>query len=125
MYSCYSNYSTLLLFQVKCLDWAKEHLQEAISGNFQDVLWSDESSVMLAVTRKGLNRNRSQVSCSINNKQIRHESTCIVISSCIRAKHPCKVHIWAGISYEGKTDYYFKGKMNATGYINVLENSLP
>ncbi len=42
-----------------------------------------------------------------------------------RAKHPCKVHIWAGISCEGKTPIIiFEGKMNATGYINVLESGL-
>ena len=42
-----------------------------------------------------------------------------------RPKHPLKVHVWAGISWEGKTPIViFEGMMNATGYINILEVGL-
>ena len=42
-----------------------------------------------------------------------------------RAKHPCKVHVWAGISCQGKTPIViFERKLNATGMIEVLEVGL-
>ena len=42
-----------------------------------------------------------------------------------RAKHPCKVDVWAGISWEGRTPIViFQGKMNAVAYISVLEAGL-
>ena len=42
-----------------------------------------------------------------------------------RAKHPCKVHVWAGISCQGKTPIViFEGLMNATGLIEVFKSGL-
>ena len=42
-----------------------------------------------------------------------------------RAKHPAKVHIWAGISWKGaSTIVTFEGKMNAPGFIAVLKQGL-
>ena len=42
-----------------------------------------------------------------------------------RPKHPTKVHVWAGISWKGKTTIViFDGKMNATGFIEVLTAGL-
>ena len=42
-----------------------------------------------------------------------------------RAKHPVKVHVWAGISKQGKTGIcIFKGIMDATLYTEVLEKTL-
>lgn len=42
-----------------------------------------------------------------------------------RPKHPTKVHVWAGISWKGKTPIViFDGKMNATGFIEVLTAGL-
>lgn len=42
-----------------------------------------------------------------------------------RAKHPVKVHVWAGISCKGKTPIVFiEGKMNAIGFIEVLNAGL-
>lgn len=44
---------------------------------------------------------------------------------CNRPKHPTKVHVWAGISSQGKTlVIIFEGKMNGAGYIQVLEAGL-
>ena len=42
-----------------------------------------------------------------------------------RAKHPVKVHVWAGISLRGRTSLcIFEGKMNAIMYVEILRNSL-
>ena len=41
-----------------------------------------------------------------------------------RAKHPVKVHVWAGISKRGKTGIcIFEGIMDATLYTEVLEKT--
>ena len=42
-----------------------------------------------------------------------------------RAKHPVKVHIWAGISKRGRTGIcIFEGIMDAPLYIQVLQQTL-
>lgn len=42
-----------------------------------------------------------------------------------RAKHPVKVHVWGGISWEGRTPIViFEGVMNAEGYENILRQAL-
>ncbi len=42
-----------------------------------------------------------------------------------RAKHPTKVHVWAGISWKGRTAIViFDGKMNAPGYVEILQQGL-
>ena len=48
---------------------------------------------------------------------------CIHLSN--RAKHPVKVHVWAGISRRGRTSIcIFEGIMDASLYIQVLEATL-
>ena len=42
-----------------------------------------------------------------------------------RAKHPVKVHVWAGISMRGRTGIcIFEGIMDAPVYVNILEQTL-
>jgi hypothetical protein len=43
-----------------------------------------------------------------------------------RAKHPTKVHVWAGISWVGATDavLIFDGVMDAEGYADILRTGL-
>ena len=42
-----------------------------------------------------------------------------------RAKHPVKVHVWAGISMRGRTGIcIFEGIMDAPVYVNVLDKTL-
>ena len=42
-----------------------------------------------------------------------------------RAKHPTKVHVWAGISWRGKTSIVlFTGLMDAKGYVSILRQGL-
>ena len=49
---------------------------------------------------------------------------CIVLFF-FRAKHPVKVHVWAGISMRGRTGIcIFDGIMDADLYISILEKSL-
>ena len=44
---------------------------------------------------------------------------------CYRAKHPVKVHVWAGISLHGPTQIcIFEGIMKAPLYIEILKNTL-
>ena len=45
--------------------------------------------------------------------------------SCYRAKHPVKVHVWAGISLRGRTAIcIFEGVMNAELYVQILDQTL-
>ncbi len=42
-----------------------------------------------------------------------------------RPKHPLKVHVWAGISWNGRTKMcIFQGIMTAEVYVNILEKTL-
>ena len=42
-----------------------------------------------------------------------------------RAKHPVKVHVWAGIAWNGPTDIcIFEGRMNASLYVEILRKTL-
>ena len=42
-----------------------------------------------------------------------------------RPKDPAKVHVWAGISWEGPTPIViFEGMMDASGYVSILEVGL-
>lgn len=48
-----------------------------------------------------------------------------MISFSLRAKHPTKVHVWAGISKKGPTQIcIFDGIMKAPLYVNILERTL-
>ena len=92
----------------KRLNWAIEHKDEVLSDQLEDVLWTDECTVMLECHRRFCWRKSG---AAAKPKP--------------RAKHPCKVHIWAGISCQGKTPIViFDGKMNATGFIEVLKAGL-
>ena len=49
----------------------------------------------------------------------------IVLLILFRPKHPIKVHVWGGISWNGPTPLViFEGVMDADGYINVLTSGL-
>lgn len=42
-----------------------------------------------------------------------------------RAKHPVKLHVWAGISLKGRMGIcIFEGRMNAELYVRILEQTL-
>ena len=90
--------------RVKRLEWAKEN----IGATFHDVIWTDETSVQLETHRQFCCRKRGQ--------KPRYKP---------RPKHPCKVHVWAGISWEGATRVcVFEGIMDADLYTKILDQFL-
>ena len=94
--------------KVKRLEWAKANEENARTNNFKRVVWTDECSVQLETLRRFSFRKEG---CQPKPKP--------------RPKHPAKVHVWAGISWQGPTPIVaFEDKMNATGYIEVLTSGL-
>ena len=54
-----------------------------------------------------------------------HVHVCIFFIPTCRAKHPVKVHIWAGISRRGRTEIcVFEGIMDRFLYTSILEKTL-
>ena len=88
----------------KRLQWAQRY----VNDSFTDVIWTDETSVQLETHRC--------FCCRKNGQKPRNKP---------RPKHPVKVHVWAGISWNGATNVcIFDGIMNAERYINILEMTL-
>ena len=75
---------------------------------FDDVVFTDKSSVMLKTHRKKCYR-RKGAPCKLKP----------------RPKHPVKVHVWGGISKRGATNVaIFTGIMTATPYTKILDAAL-
>jgi len=88
----------------KRLDWARSYLHD----NFENVIWSDETTVQLETHRRHCYRR-------IGEKPRLKP----------RPKHPIKVHVWAGISKSGATEVcIFEGIMTADLYCDILEQTL-
>ncbi len=88
--------------------WAMDNLPEVLSDGFEDVIWSDETTVQLESHRRHSYRKKG------DRPTLKP-----------RAKHPTKVHVWAGISKRGATPVViFEGIMNATLYITILQRGL-
>lgn len=88
----------------KRLQWAQTFLQD----DFDNVIWSDETTVQLETHRRRCYRKEGE--------QPRPKP---------RPKHPTKVHVWAGISKKGATSVcIFEGIMEATLYCEILEQTL-
>ena len=85
----------------KRLEWAQKY-----SGDdFEDVIWTDETSVQLETHRC--------FCCCKNGQKPRNKP---------RPKHPVKVHVWAG---NGATQVcVFDGIMDAEKYTHILETTL-
>lgn len=87
----------------KRLEWAQEYLYD----NFDDVIWSDESSIQLDCHRR--------YCCRKEGQRPRPKP---------RPKHPTKVHVWAGISKKGATGIcIFEGKMDAVLFCQILRRT--
>ena len=87
----------------KRLRWAQEHL----GADFQDVIWTDETSVQMEHRR---------FCCRKNGQKPRYKP---------RPKHPVKVHVWAGISWNGATKAcIFEGIMDAELYCQIIDEYL-
>lgn len=90
--------------RVKRLEWATQNLGKT----FDDVIWSDETSVQMETHRR--------FQCYKKRQKPRYKP---------RPKHPVKVHVWAGISCRGATGVcIFEGIMDATMYTNILDQYL-
>ena len=78
-------------------------------GKFDDVTFSDESTIMLEQHAKLCFRKKTE-------KKPKLKPT---------AKHPYKVHVWAGISKRGPTPMIiFDGIMKADFYVEILSKGL-
>ena len=87
----------------KRFEWAHAHLHD----NFEDVLWTDKSSVQLQCHKRF---------CCKKGEQSRPKP---------RAKHPVKVHVWAGIGWHGATEIcIFDVIMDAAMYVRILQVAL-
>lgn len=90
--------------KTKRLDFALAHLHD----NFDDVIWSDETTVQLESHRRRCFRKEGE--------KPRPKP---------RPKHPVKVHVWAGISKKGPTQVcIFEGTMDAPLFCNILQQTL-
>ena len=66
----------------KQLEWARVYIQ----GDFEDVLWTDKTSVQLQCHKRFCCRKKGEQPCPKPH-----------------AKHPVKAHVWAGIGWHGPT----------------------
>lgn len=90
--------------KVKRLLWAQANLHDS----FDDVIWTDESTVQLENHRRFCYRKEGE---KPRTKP--------------RPKHPVKVHVWGGISKKGATAVcVFEGIMAAPLFIEILERTL-
>ena len=56
---------------------------------------------------------------------VRYSHVHVCLYLIYRAKHPTKVHVWAGISWVGATEIViFDGLMDAEGYADILRTGL-
>ena len=90
--------------KIKRLEWARNYLHD----NFEDVIWTDETTVQLQTHRR--------FCCRKEGEKPR-------LKPC--PKHPIKVHVWAGISKKGATKAcIFEELMNASLYCEILQKTL-
>ena len=88
----------------KRLEFAYAYLHDS----FDDVIWSDETTVQLENHRRYCYRKEGE--------KPRPKP---------RAKHPVKVHVWAGISKKGATEVcIFEGIMKAPLYCIILQKNV-
>ena len=90
--------------RTKRLEWARQNF----GGTFEDVIWTDETSVQMETHRR--------FHCYKRGQKPRYKP---------RPKHPVKVHVWAGISCRGPTGVcIFDGIMDAPMYTTILDQYL-
>jgi transposase len=90
--------------RIKRLEWACEN----VGASFENVIWSDETSVQMESHRR--------FHCYKKGLKPRYKP---------RPKHPVKVHVWAGISCRGATGVcIFDGIMDASMYTRILKTYL-
>eukprot|EP00731_Ephydatia_muelleri_P009087 Em0004g1425a len=97
--------------KVKRFEWCQEYQQD----NFENVIWTDESSIQLETHREG--RAAERLANPLN------QSLVILLQQ--RPKHPVKVHVWGAISVNGPAPLcMFDGIMDAPLYVKILDTTL-
>ena len=95
----------------------RKRLEYAVKNkdyHFNDVLFTDECSVQLETHRRFCCHKLGEPPGTARN-----------FNFSLRAKHPVKIHVWAGISLRGSTGIcIFDGIMNAVLYTNILQATL-
>ena len=92
--------------KAKRLEWCQGRLQAG--EKFEDVIFMDESSVLLECHRRISFRKRGAP------RKLKYKH-----------KHPSKVHVWGGISKRGATSIIiFTGILTATRYAKILQSAL-
>ena len=88
--------------------WVADNYSEYLDKGFENVIWSDETTVQLESHRKHSYRKVGEPA-----------------TLKLRPKHPLKLHVWAGISRKGATPIViFSGIMNADLYVTILRLGL-
>ena len=92
----------------KRFQWAFENYFEHCRNGFEDVIWTDETTVQLESHRRHSYRKRGEQPILKPHP-----------------KHSIKVHVWAGISRRGPTPVViFEGLMDVEFYLSILRVSL-
>jgi len=90
--------------QEKQVEWCREQ-QETGDMESDDVLFTDECTVQLDSHRRVMFYKKGQ--------PVKYK---------MKAKHPPKVNVWAGISSRGATKVVvFTGRLTATRYVDILD----
>ena len=93
--------------QEKRVEWCRERLDTG-DTDFDDVIFTDECTVQLESHRR--------ITFYKKGQPIRYK---------MKAKHPPKVNVWAGISARGATQVVvFTATLTATRYVDILEAAL-
>ena len=87
------------------MEWCKERI-ESRDTDFDNVIFSDECTVQLESHRR--------ITFYKKGQPIRYK---------MKAKHPPKVNVWAGISGATKV-IVFTGTLTTTRYVDILEAAL-
>ena len=88
----------------KRLDWTLQHMDDT----FEDVLYTDECTVQL--------ENHRRFCCRKHGQRPKPKPN---------PKHPVKVHVWAGISKQGRSQIcIFEGIMDRYLYVDILKETL-
>ena len=96
---------------------ALNYLTSALNDGFCDVVWTDESSVQLETHRRHSYRKVGHLPKPKPRYSV-HDYYMLL-------QYSTKVHVWAGISWNGATPIViFEGKMDAEGFVAILQEGL-
>ena len=92
---------------------------------FDDVIWSDECTVQMETHRRFCCRKKGEPPKPKPRYQCNIQCTGYIFRTCVyRPKHPLKVHVWAGISIEGRTAICIFEGIITRNSVNILDLTL-